>query len=182
MTLRRGFKTECNWYSRVYRKELGIEAHAPMCPYRLAEHLDLKIHPLSEFKKEHPEEVRHLTSIENRNNFSATTICHSMGWKILHNDAHPAGRQTSNLMHELAHCILMHKPLPLFQASGARVYDATQEEEANWLGPALIVSDEAAMSIVRLGLSISEAASLYNASVDVVRMRINVTGAMKRAA
>ncbi|MCA1544695.1 protein of unknown function [Bradyrhizobium yuanmingense] len=61
-------------------------------------------------------------------------------------------------------------------------YDKTMEEEANWLGPALLVSDEAAMHIAALSLTISKASDMYGASEPLVRMRLNVTGAYQRVA
>jgi hypothetical protein len=41
-----------------------------------------------------------------------------------------------------------------------------------------LISEEAAMHIARLGLTISE---VYKASEDVVRMRLNVSNAVVRA-
>jgi hypothetical protein len=46
--------------------------------------------------------------------------------------------------------------MEIFDSSGTRNYK-TMEEEANWLGPALLVSEEAAMHIAALGLTISKA-------------------------
>jgi len=56
------------------------------------------------------------------------------------------------------------------------------EDEANWLGPALLISDEAALLIVKRQYSLEQASDLYQASVEVVRFRLNVCGAFRRAA
>ena len=56
---------------------------------------------------------------------------------------------------------------------------AAQEEEAQWLAGALLISDEAALSIVRRKLSLQDAAQLYGVSVDMIRGRMNVTGARR---
>lgn len=57
-----------------------------------------------------------------------------------------------------------------------------QEEEANWLGPALLISEEAALWIVRNGISKSEASAQYDVTEEVIQMRINLTAAIKRVA
>lgn len=54
------------------------------------------------------------------------------------------------------------------------------EEEANWLGPALLVSEEAALYIVEQQLTLDAAVSIYAVSRDVITMRIGVTGAQRR--
>jgi IrrE N-terminal-like domain len=76
----------------------------------------------------------------------------------------------------------MHPPIRILDPSGRRNYDKAMEEEANWLGPALLVSDEAAMHIAAVGLSIPKASDMYGASEPLVRMRLNVSGAYQRLA
>jgi hypothetical protein len=70
---------------------------------------------------------------------------------------------------------------PLLDPEGSRYYDAVIEAEANWLGPALLISEEAAMHIARLGLTVAKASEVYKSTEDVVRMRLNVTNAVLRA-
>jgi Zn-dependent peptidase ImmA (M78 family) len=112
--------------------------------------------------------------------FSGGTF--SLGEKrmIIINDGHTKKRQASDLSHELGHCILKHEPGSQITELGLRRYDALQEEEANWLGPALLISVEAALSIARRGLSIAEASDVYSVTEQVVQMRLNLTGALKR--
>ncbi|NEU97021.1 ImmA/IrrE family metallo-endopeptidase [Bradyrhizobium uaiense] len=59
--------------------------------------------------------------------------------------------QAADISYELAHGLLLHPPMRILDPSGTRKYDKAMEEEANWLGPALLVSDEAAMHIAALG-------------------------------
>ena len=61
-----------------------------------------------------------------------------------------------------------------------RAWDEDEEDEADWVAGALLVSDEAAVAIVRRGLSIRDASRLYGVSVRMMQFRINVTGARKR--
>ncbi|WP_313931715.1 ImmA/IrrE family metallo-endopeptidase [Nostoc punctiforme] len=89
-------------------------------------------------------------------------------------------RQASNVSHELSHSILQHQPDEVFNKCGCRNFNQEYEDEANWLGPALLISEEAALHIVKTPMTIDEAVEYYRASKEVINMRINVTGARKR--
>jgi Zn-dependent peptidase ImmA (M78 family) len=180
MTFRRGFKSEANWLSRNVREELGIAPHLPICPWRLASHLDFPVLALSDFEKSEPDAVAYLQSLKGQRDFSAITIFNGPQRMIIHNDTHHTKRQAANIAHELAHGLLLHPPKPAFDAAGSRYYDHGVEEEANWLGPALLISEEAAMHIARMKLPIAKASDVYGASEELVRMRLNVTGAIIR--
>lgn len=182
MTLRRGFKTEANWYARTLRAELGLLPYSPMCPWKLAVHLGFPVMSLAEFASDHPKEVAHLRGAAGQKDFSAVTICAGTHRLIIYNDGHSPKRQAADVAHELSHGLLLHPPKPPFDETGSRHYDPVLEEEANWLGPALLVSEEAALHIVERGLSVSEASDRYRVSEQVVRMRLNVTGAFRRVA
>jgi hypothetical protein len=66
---------------------------------------------------------------------------------------------------------------------GATGYDEIiGEEEADWLGPAILVSEEAALRVAREGIPLVTAAELYRVSEQVMRFRLNVTAANKRVA
>ena len=91
------------------------------------------------------------------------------------------GRQASNLAHELSHALLGHVPTPALDARGCRDWDGAVEAEADWLAGALLIPDEAALLIARRGWSLETAAQHYGVSVPMVRYRLNVCGAHKRA-
>lgn len=180
MNLRRGFKAEADRLARDIRREMKLAAHAPLCPTALAEHLSIPVYTLDWLLPEAPDAVAYLRSPKGRFEFSAVTIFNGYRRVIVHNDSHSEKRQVSNLIHELSHGLLSHPPKPPFDASGNRHYDKTLEDEANWLGPALLISPEAAMHIAEQGYSVSAASNLFNVTEDVVRMRINVCGIHKR--
>ncbi len=182
MALRRGFKAEANWYAANLRKELDIAPHLPLCPWQLAEHLEFPIFPLSDYARMAPEAVAYLRTVNGQKDFSAVTLAVGQERFIVHNDAHDEKRQAADISHELAHGLLLHPPMRILDPSGTRNYDKAMEAEANWLGPALLVSDEAAMHIAALGLTIAKASDMYGASEPLVRMRLNVTGAYQRVA
>jgi hypothetical protein len=179
---RHGFKAEANWWSRELRREQKLLPQAPMCPRKLCEHLHLPLKKLSEFADHEPAAVAYLVSTEGQKEFSGVTIQLGAQRWIIYNDAHDAGRQASDIAHEVAHALLQHPVPVLFGADGKRNHDKGHEDEANWLGPALLVSDEAAVAVVASGMSIVDAAEIYGTSPEVMRMRINVSGARKRAA
>jgi Zn-dependent peptidase ImmA (M78 family) len=96
------------------------------------------------------------------------------------NDRHSKRRQASDLAHELAHALQQHPPGQALNQYGCRIWPKEAEAEADWLAPALLVSEEAAVSIVRRGLQLSEAAEEYGVSEDLMRFRLNMTGANRR--
>lgn len=182
MGLRRGFKSEANWYARSLREELRLTPQCPLCPWRLAGHLEFPVVPLSKYREAQPEAVAYLLSACGQQEFSAITIFDGNFRLIIHNDGHDRPRQAADIAHELAHGLLLHPPKPPLDANGSRHYNAEFEEEANWLGPALLVSDEAAMRIAERGWSAPEASKIYGVSLELLRMRLNVSGVAMRLA
>lgn len=180
MAFRRGFKTEANTTSREIRAELGLAADAPLCPFLAAKHLEVLVINLLAFEAQHPNAVRYLTSVAGQNEFSAITICIGTRRVIVYNDGHSPARCAANIMHELGHLLLMHPLRPLCGENGKRHFDANLEDEANWFGPALLVSDEAAIAIAKRGIELRRAATEYGVSTQLMQMRLNVTGAQRR--
>jgi Zn-dependent peptidase ImmA (M78 family) len=181
MGLRRGFKAEANWWARELRGELGLQPIDPLCPWRLCEYLDIPLIPLNRFAVTNPAQVAYLYSVVGQKEFSAVTLVHRRRRIVIYNDAHDRKRQASDLAHEIAHALLHHPTHALLSAQGNRHYEREIEEEANWLGPALLISDEAALRIAAR-MTIAEASEYYGATKEVVLMRVNVSGARKRVA
>jgi hypothetical protein len=181
MKLRRGFKKEAHDYAREFRNELKLPLNAPLCPRRLAEHLEIPIIALSSLRPLAPKPIDYLLG-PGRNQFFAVTI--SIGYRrfILHNDGNPPTRQVSNLAHELSHAILGHPPSPPFNENGERTLDQEIEKEAVWLGGTLLISEEAALTIARSKVSETDAANHFGVSPALIRMRLNFTAAHKRVA
>jgi Zn-dependent peptidase ImmA (M78 family) len=88
--------------------------------------------------------------------------------------------QAANIAHELAHGLLMHPFAPLTGANGARIFDRQLEDEANWLGPALLISEKAAMVIAERDQPHALACDEYGVSQDLLSMRLRVTGGLIR--
>ncbi|WSH19098.1 ImmA/IrrE family metallo-endopeptidase [Rhizobium ruizarguesonis] len=184
--LRRGFKAEASWYSKSVRAELGLRPHHPICPWTLAGHLDLPVIKVSEFATVEPEAVAYLQSASGQEEFSAITADLGGGRVIIHNDAHDLKRQAADIAHEIAHGLLLHVLAPLTGAGGKRNYHRDIEDEASWLGPTLLVPDEAALVVARRlhqgETTIRQATDDYGVSEALLRMRLNVSGAYIRVA
>ncbi|MCJ2090965.1 ImmA/IrrE family metallo-endopeptidase [Methylobacterium sp. J-072] len=180
--LRRGFKSDANWHAIKAREELGLLPHAALCPRNLAIHLGYTVVELGSYIAHDASAVHYLQSAAGQKEFSAITIYCEVARLIIHNDAHHPHRQAANIAHELAHGLLIHKPSALQDRNGARLYNKEQEDEANWLGPALLISDEAALHIVETGQSHAEARRTYGVSDELLEMRLRVTAAHLRVA
>lgn len=181
MGYRRGFKSEANAIAAEIRAELALGSLDPLDPWVLAEHLAIPVVPLSDYEQEAPDAVRHFSAIEG-SAFSACTVFYGPRRTIVHNDSHLPGRQSSNLAHELGHGLLLHPPTPAIDDHGCRMWDQNIEDEAQWLGGALLLTEDAALWIVRNGVSVSTAAHRFGISQQMVTYRINVTGARTRVA
>jgi IrrE N-terminal-like domain len=175
MSLRRGFKAEANRISLRLRRDLGLAPHAPIDLVAVAKPLGAHVVALSTFAKELPNEVHHLTRAE-PGAFSAATVPLPNGQRvIIINDSHKPGRRNSNLAHEIAHLALGHEFTLPIDTTGCRLIDRDVEDEANWLGPNILISNEAAMYIVRQAMDETAACQIYGVTSAVLRMRINTS-------
>jgi Zn-dependent peptidase ImmA (M78 family) len=181
MSLRHGFKASANRLALKLRRGQGRPPEAPIDLEIIAERLEIEIVPLSSFASKHPAAVRQLT-VTDSGAFSATTLRIDLGKRvIIHNDTHDRRRQRSNVSHELSHVLLGHPFTYPIDSSGCRNHDRDIEDEATWLGATILVSNEAALHIVRVGMDTEEACETYGVSQPLLRMRLNGSGAHIRA-
>lgn len=170
----RGFKAKANRLAVSVRADLGLDACDPLNPLAVCEHFEIEVVPLTTLGPE----TAHFTDVE-RGAFSAVTVPCGIHRAIVHNDRHHPDRQRSNMMHELAHAFLGHKPCSAFNCDGERHYDGGIEAEASFLAGSLLITNEAAWHIVRTGLK-SAARRIYGVSQQMLDYRLRVSGAMKR--
>lgn len=180
MALRRGFKTEANETADEVRAELGLGPLDRLDPRRLADALEIPIFDLSTVAMADPA-ILHFVDVE-PSAFSAVTVFAGPRRGIVHNDTHSPERQNSNLAHELAHGLLLHPATPAFGDTGCRNWSDDLEDEANWLAGVLLVTEAATLDVARRKLSISVAAEQYGVSEQMLRWRMNMTGAHRRVA
>jgi Zn-dependent peptidase ImmA (M78 family) len=178
MALRRGFKAEANSTADEVRGELGLGFFDPLDPSELAAHLDIPVIGLSELS-EAATSVEHLIEVE-PSAFSAITVFRGTRRLIVHNDRHAPGRRNSDVTHELSHGLLLHPPTPALDHRGCRDWNQDIEDEAEWLSGVLLVPERAALAVVRGHHILEEAAEHFGVSAQMMRWRLNATGAHKR--
>lgn len=113
--------------------------------------------------------------------FSGLIIADGSYKEIHHNDYSHPRRQNSDLAHELAHIILGHDMDTPLKENGERAYDRDVEEEARWLGAALLLPRKATVFMVLNEYTRPMVENEYQVSWDMFEYRVRVTAA-KRAA
>lgn len=174
--LRWGFKTDAEAITREIRAELGLTMVDRLDPFKLAEHLLIPVAALSTFTDQ-PKLVRHFRGKAQRRFSAVTVLLTATERVILYNDFHSLGRQAADISHECGHALLHHPAREAFDSGGCRDVDDECEREAGWLGGTLLVPNDAALHVVRRGLSIEDGAVEYGVSVPLMRWRINKSGA-----
>jgi hypothetical protein len=150
---------------------MGLNALAPIDPVEVCAWSEIILMPLSQLDCDCSSFLGGSASC-----FSAVTVPSGWHTAIVHNDSHHPYRQRSNICHELAHCFLGHQCTPPLTSAGERARDGGVEAEANYLAGTLLVTNEAAIHIVKKGL-ISVAQQLYGVSRPMLDYRLRISGA-----
>jgi IrrE N-terminal-like domain len=176
---RRGFKSWCEEAALNVRQHQGLSSTAPLSPLVLARELRVEVIQ--------PADLRHLeTDVHRRlvgkhsDCWSAITVPANPRPLIVYNPAHSAARQNSDLMHELAHILLGHKPTRVFIDPSTdlalRTHDKVQEEEANWLAGCLLLPRDVLLHIKAEGMTDEVACRHYGVSAKMLSYRMNISG------
>src|SRR5215469_4289578 len=135
-TLERGFKSWAERTAQSLRAELSVSSTDCLDPRELAAYLDVKLCTPEDIDGLPEASKRQLLDID-PSGWSAITIDFGKSTLIIYNPRHSAGRQASDIAHELAHIILGHRPASMIMSQDGQVvmrsYDQKQEDEANWL-------------------------------------------------
>jgi Zn-dependent peptidase ImmA (M78 family) len=112
--------------------------------------------------------------------WSALTIVQGEAAVVIFNPTHSAGRQASDITHELAHIILGHQPATMIMSPDGKLvmrsYNQKQEDEANWLAWAILLPRDALLSFKRRKAAIAEIASAFGVTETLVQYRMRITG------
>lgn len=177
--MERGFKTYANKLVETIRNELGVTLYQPLDCDSLAEHLCI---PVITFSSLRPavggEDWAQLTTTD-QGALSAMTVFTPTRTVVL-NDLHHPNRQRSSLAHELAHALLMHEPLPVHEIHFGGHRDSEQEQQAGFLGNALLLPEAACLAAVRSGATRDSIAASYSVSSQLVEYRLRMSGARLR--
>jgi hypothetical protein len=178
MPFRYGFKAESERRAADWRARFRLREWDPLDPRRIAEKLGIAVLKMGDFVA-HGLKSASLAHLKGpgASDFSAAAIGRGKQWVIVENEAHSIGRRSNSVAHELAHLLLEHPPHPPFVNGGIRNLWKQVEDEANWLAGTLLVPRPAALVVAREGLDLDTAATRYGVSVELMRQRLNQTGA-----
>jgi hypothetical protein len=176
---RRGFKSWCEENALKVRQHQKLATTAPLSPFVLARELQVTVVQPGDLK-DLAEDVRRRLLGQHSDCWSAITIPSKSRPLIVYNPSHSAARQNSDLMHELAHILLGHKPTVVFIDPNTnislRTYDKGQEEQANWLAGCLLLPREVLLHIKATRISDEAACRHYGVSAKMLAYRMNVSG------
>lgn len=182
--MRRGFKAEAERRAEAARKGLGLAPLAKLCPWAYAENLGAYVLGADDLDLSR----EHATQLLERDpdSWSGMTLAEDDLLLIILNSSHSRRRQAATLMHEIAHHLLGHVPASVqVSASGLVLlsdYSDEQEEEADWLGGALLLPQVALMHHRGLGTTVRDIANMFGVSEDLCHWRCRMTGVEKRMA
>lgn len=183
--LKHGFKAKAERLALEYRKQLDLSDFSPLCAFKLAEHLSIPVYKATDFITL-PSEIASLKANDGHDcGWSALTMKTNSGNTIIiNNPYHSIPRQQSDLMHELAHIICEHSfeslelefPIPM----GMRSFNELHEEEAKCVGSSLQITRSGLLWGLKKNLNNDQLADHFNASVDMVKYRLRMTGVAKQ--
>lgn len=179
-----GFKKWSDDKAISLRQEMGLYASEPLCAFKLCDYLKIPISTPKEIPGMNDELLREVLEKGNRIWSAASIPINENDSIIIHNPTHSEARQQSNIMHELAHIICEHKvdknKITSSLSGFLRNYDEIQENEAEWFGACLQLPRPALIYSLKNNLNEDDIALKYNASIEMVRYRINITAVKKQ--
>ncbi|SRR6266540_2426269 len=177
--LRRGFKAESERRALEWRANLKLPADAPLDPRRIAGELGVRVVTIADVVAAGlaTQTAEYLLN-GGQKDFSAVTLVENGRGLIVENEAHPDGRRSNSIAHEVSHLLLKHEPHPPFAKGGTRQWFAALEAEADWLAGTLLVPREAALAVARANLDLERAADTYRVSTQLMKQRLHMTGAL----
>ena len=150
----------------------------PLDPLALAGYLGVQVWDVTDLGL-CEEDQRQLVHVD-PDAWSAITVSAHGKDAIIMNPSHRGGRQASDLMHELAHLLLRHKPSTVFLMDGSdlalRGYNPAAEDEANWLAAALLLPRDALVHIRGKRIPTEVACLEFGVSERMFKYRMDVTG------
>jgi Zn-dependent peptidase ImmA (M78 family) len=180
VALRRGFKAESERIADELWEQHGLDGAAALDPRGLATTLGVEVRSADELV---PIVRLHELDAIQPGVFSACTFRFPPTRSVvIYNPLSAPTRRNSYLAHELSHVVLRHKLSRVERLDNVSFFscDANQEEEANWLGGAILLPRFALLHDLRAGLTPRAIASQRELSPQMVDFRINVTGAARQ--
>jgi Zn-dependent peptidase ImmA (M78 family) len=184
----RGFKAWCETYAKKARIELRLAAYDPLPARLLAQQLKIRVWTPDDVPGLSPEQKAVLLRNDGKTPscWSAVTLIIGIKTVVIVNSSHSPARQSSDLMHELAHLILKHQAheVDLQESKMMLVanYDKKQEEEADWLSASILLPRESLVHIKSKKKSIEQITAEYGVSKAMLSYRLQMTGVNRQFA
>jgi hypothetical protein len=159
------------------RQELGLDELAPLCPWAFAERRGIAVWSPEDLALD-ASDLAQLTVVDPDSWSGATVRLGSLAGIIV-NSAHPKGRQTNTVMHEMSHILLRHVPSHVEVSETGLLllsdYPQDVEDEANWLAGAMLLPRAALLLHRGRGASVLEIATGFGVSDELCTWRIRMT-------
>lgn len=182
--MRRGFKADAERRALSARTELGLPALGPLCPWAYAAHRDILVFEAKDLAL--PDVHMRQLLVHDPDSWSGMSLVEDGVHLVVLNSAQSRARRAATLMHEIAHIDLDHAPSEVSVSPSGLVllsdYSADQEDEADWLGGALLLPESALLHHRSRGASIEWIAAEYGVSEPLCTWRCRMTGVEKRMA
>ena len=178
-TLQRGFKSWAERTTTSLRGDLGLGPHDLLLPAALARYLEVLLWTPRDVPGL-PSDVLDQLLQKDPWGWSAITVLQGTTAVVIYNPRHSPGRQSSDIVHELAHLILGHEPAKVIMSQDGsfvmRSYDQKDEDEANWLAWSLLLPREGLFACRQQKLTTLEIANRFGVTDTLVNFRIRMTG------
>jgi hypothetical protein len=178
-SLQRGYKSWTERTATSLRGDLELGAHDVLQPMALAHYLEVLLWTPQDVPDLPPDALDQLLRTD-PSGWSAVSVLQGTTPVVIYNPRHSSGRQSSDIVHELAHLILGHEPAKLIMSHDGsfvmRSYDQKDEDEANWLAWALLLPREGLLVCKRQKLTVSEIANRFGVTESLVNFRLRMTG------
>lgn len=176
--MRRGFKALAERSALAARKALGLGPIDAINAWDYATHRGVFVAPLDSLELS-AETTLQLTQRDPAS-WSAMTLKEGNVTLIVVNPAHAPTRQCNDLMHELAHVELEHRPVRVdVSESGLMIlsdYSDEHELEADWYAGALLVPRDGLIQQRGGGATVAQIAQYYGVSEALCTWRLRMTG------
>lgn len=169
----------CESTALKYRSLLGLQPHDPVDPQALVSYLGIVTTSPEKIPGISADSLKTLLNDE-ASSWSALTLSIKDKKVIILNSAHTGGRPASDLMHEIAHIIIGHKPSNIYVTEDKLLivnsYNREQEEEADWMAGCLLLPRDALIYLKRRKVNNFTIQQKYGVSSQMLGYRLNVTG------
>ena len=176
--MRHGFKSEAERRAAAARTMLGLSPVAVLDAWTYAKHRGVRVFDF--YALGLPALAARQLTTTDPDSWSAMTLQEGDAHVIVLNPSHAITRLRADLMHELAHIDLGHAPARVEVADSGLLlisdYSDDQEQEADWLGGALLLPRQALVRMHAQRRSVEQIASFFGVSTALCEWRLRMTG------